>query len=89
MAFRHLTLDDPGRAEIAVPGLEREVKVWHLTDSHTTACDERDADALRDSEDASRRFRERTPGRVGTRRLFEASLARAGEAVMAARKRLT
>lgn len=80
MTFRHVELEDPSLALIEVPGLAREVKVWHLTDSHMTACDERDAEALRDSEKFNQLFLERTPERVGTRSLFDASLARAQEA---------
>jgi hypothetical protein len=80
MKFSHHILDDASQALIEVPGLKHEVKVWHLTDSHMTTCDERDAAAWSDAEKFDAVFRPRTPKGVGTRRLFEDSLTRAKEA---------
>lgn len=80
MRFRHQTAAGADQALIRVAGLQREVRVWHLTDSHTAVCDQRDPEAMDHAEKFGELFRQRTPGQVPSTQLFDESLAAAQKA---------
>ena len=71
------TMDDGGQATIAIEGLERELRLLHLTDCHLSEGDGRDELAAEYVTSWQERFGERTPGRVPARQVYDDALDRA------------
>ncbi len=61
-------------ATIHIEGLNRDVRILHVTDSHMPEGDERDPDALEHVTAVGGRFAERTPGGVAPRQVFQETL---------------
>lgn len=78
MRCRHLNPDHPAENEILVEGLEREVVVVQLSDTHLPEADARDPQPTRQAAlHFQSYFRERTPGGVPVREVFDGLLAQA------------
>jgi len=76
MAFEHIPADDDV-ASIRIDGLEQDLTILHLTDSHMAEGDERDPDAADAVERFQQLFQERTPGGVPAWDLFQRALSMA------------
>jgi 3',5'-cyclic AMP phosphodiesterase CpdA len=73
MEIRHEPTDDRA-ARICIEGLERDLRILHLTDSHMAEGDERDLEAAEHVATCQERFAERTPGGVSARQVFDETL---------------
>ncbi|MEE2830902.1 MAG: metallophosphoesterase [Candidatus Latescibacterota bacterium] len=76
MRFEHVPTDDDA-ASIQIDGLEEDLTILHLTDSHMAEGDERDPEAAESVARFQKRFQERTPGGVPAWDLFRQTLAAA------------
>ena len=76
MAFEHVPADDDV-ASIRIDGLEQDLTILHLTDSHMAEGDERDPEAADAVEHFQQLFQERTPGGVPAWDLFQRALSMA------------
>jgi 3',5'-cyclic AMP phosphodiesterase CpdA len=75
--IRHLNPEDPEENQILVEGLEQEVLLFHLSDSHLAEADARDPHPARQAADHFQPyFQQRTPGGIPTREVFSSLLAR-------------
>ena len=81
MRFEHEPADDD-LASIRIEGLEQDLTILHVTDSHMAEGDDRDPDAADAVTRLQKMFQERTPGGVPAWDLFRRALAMgAGRAV--------
>ena len=74
--------EDVGRddgATILIEGLPGELKIMHITDTHMVEGDGRDPEAAQHVESIGTNFRDRTPGEVPTREVFEGLLEKSGK----------
>jgi 3',5'-cyclic AMP phosphodiesterase CpdA len=72
----HLQPQNENETIIAVEGIERELTLVHITDSHIAAADSRDPQALETALRYQQLFQERTPGNVPAAQLFQEALER-------------
>ncbi len=78
MEFQHLNTASDDTATILVEGLERDLKLLHLTDSHMAEGDGRDPEAAEHVERYGELFSELTPGGAPPREVFQSILQEAG-----------
>lgn len=76
MASEHVSSDDDV-ATIRIQGLERDLSILHLTDSHMAEADERDPEAADAAQKFQQLFQQRTPGGAPTWDLFRQTLSMA------------
>ncbi len=76
MAFEHIPADDDV-ATIRIDGLEQDLTILHLTDSHMAEGDERDPEAAEAVTRFQKLFQDRTPGGVPAWDLFQRALSMA------------
>lgn len=79
MRIRHLDPENPEENAILVEGLEREVVLFHLTDTHLAEADGRDPQAREAAAKYQELFQQYTPGGVPARQVFAGLLERAGK----------
>ncbi len=79
MRIEHLATGSAEEAIIMIEGLRQDVTLVHVTDSHLTEVDERDAEALERGQQARAHFQARSPEGVATREHFRRALARSEE----------
>ena len=77
MKIEHLASDDDSVATIRIEGLERDLKILHLTDSHMAEGDDRDPEAAEHVARLRETFEQRTPDGVSARVVFEQALRKA------------
>ncbi len=80
MKVEHTKPQNHEETTIRIEGLERGVKLMHITDSHFVAWDERDPEAREDADKYQALFQARTPGGVDPLQIFEQALERGKEA---------
>jgi hypothetical protein len=78
MHFEHIPGDDDV-ATIEIDGLEQDLMILHVTDSHMAEADGRDPEAGEAVARFQKLFQERTPGGVPTWDLFQRALAMGAE----------
>ena len=78
MQIEHLASDNDV-ATIRIEGLERDLKILHLTDSHMAEGDERDPEAAEQVTRMREAFEQRTPGGVSARAVFDQALKKADQ----------
>lgn len=78
MASEHISSDDDV-ATIHIDGLERDLRILHLTDSHMAEGDERDPEAAESVQRFQKLFQDRTPGGVPAWDLFQRALSMAAD----------
>lgn len=74
--IEHIVTGDGSQATIAIEGLERELRLLHVTDSHMAEVDGRDERSAEDVAGWQERFAQRTPGGTPARQVFDDVLAR-------------
>ena len=74
--IEHALTDDEGQATIAIEGLEGELRLLHITDSHLAEGDGRDEPAAELVTRWRESFAQRTPGGMLARQVFDEALAR-------------
>ena len=75
MQIEHVVPDSDDLATILIEGLERDLKILHLTDSHMAEGDERDdPEAAEHVARMRETFQQRTPGGVSARDVFQQAL---------------
>lgn len=79
MQIRHEPTGRSDRARIHIEGLERDLSILHLTDSHMAEGDDRDPEATEHVARFQALFMERTPGGEPAREVFRQTLATAGD----------
>ena len=79
MQIEHQLSEDESATVIRIEGLERDLRILHVTDSHMAEGDDRDPEAAELVTDFGARFAERTPGNVPPREVFEATLTQRGQ----------
>ena len=79
MGIRHESTTSDTHARIHIEGLERDLRILHLSDSHLTEADERDPEAVPHAEEIGARFNDRTPEGQTAREVFEQTIAYARE----------
>ncbi len=80
MDIRHEPTGRGDRARIHISGLERDLRILHLTDSHMTEVDDRDPEAVPYSQSRGPGlFFKHTPNGESTREVFDRTLSEARE----------
>ena len=80
MQIEHIASDSDDVATILIEGLERDLKILHLTDSHMAEGDEGDdPEAAEQVTRLREAFEQRTPGGVSARAVFEQALKKADQ----------
>ena len=79
MQIEHIAADNDDVATIRIEGLERDLKILQLTDSHMAVGDERDPDAAEHVARLRESFQQRTPGGVSAREVFDQALKRGAQ----------
>ena len=79
IGIRHESTTGDTHARIYIEGLERDLRILHLSDSHLTEADDRDPDVLPYAQQSRARFDERTPEGQTTREVFERTISDARE----------
>ncbi len=77
--IEHFQTNDERQAVISVEGLKRPMTLMHITDSHMTAADKRDPEALESAAHYQESLRKLTPGGVCPQSLFDQAIERSNE----------
>ena len=76
MRIEHVASENDDGATIRIEGLERDLKILHLTDSHMAEGDDRDPEAADRVVQLRESFQQRTPEGVSAREVFDQALKR-------------
>ncbi len=76
MRIEHVASESDDGATIRIEGLERDLKILHLTDSHMAEGDDRDPEAADRVVQLRESFQQRTPEGVSAREVFDQALKR-------------